>query len=96
MMKNKLIEEKRKDIIRLALNRGAKTIRIFGSVARGEDSDKSDIDFLVSFEEERSIFDLIALKNDLEDLLERPVDVVTENSLHWNIREQVMREVVEI
>ncbi|MEW9125057.1 MAG: nucleotidyltransferase family protein [Thermotaleaceae bacterium] len=95
-MKNKLIEEKRKDIIRLALNRGAKTIRIFGSVARGEDSDKSDIDFLVSFEEERSIFDLIALKNDLEDLLERPVDVVTENSLHWNIREQVMREVVEI
>ncbi|AOT72435.1 nucleotidyltransferase family protein [Geosporobacter ferrireducens] len=96
MMKNKLIEEKRKDIIRLALNRGAKTIRIFGSVARGEDNDKSDIDFLVSFEEERSLFDLIALKNDLEDLLERPVDVVTENALHWNIREQVMREVVEI
>ncbi|WP_273225710.1 nucleotidyltransferase family protein [Geosporobacter ferrireducens] len=95
-MKNKLIEEKRKDIIRLALNRGAKTIRIFGSVARGEDNDKSDIDFLVSFEEERSLFDLIALKNDLEDLLERPVDVVTENALHWNIREQVMREVVEI
>ncbi|MBM7616156.1 putative nucleotidyltransferase [Alkaliphilus hydrothermalis] len=92
----KLIYEKRNDVLSIANHYGVVKIQLFGSVARNEEVTDSDIDFLVQFEEGRTLFDLIALKNELEGLLTLKVDVVSEESLHWNISEQVKREVIEI
>lgn len=86
----------RDQILRLASNYGINRVRIFGSTARGEANKNSDIDLLVNFSEGRSLFDLIAFKNDVEDLLNRKVDVVSENSLHWYIKDMVIQEAVEI
>lgn len=90
------ILDKKDQINSIAMENGAKKIRVFGSVAREEDKVDSDIDFLVTFEEGRSLFDLISLKNDLEDLLNRKVDVVTKESIHWSIRDQIEDEAIEI
>ncbi len=86
----------RDEILSIAAKHGAYNVRLFGSVVRGETTDMSDIDLLVDFEEERSLFDLIALKQDLEDMLGSEVDVVTNEALHWYIREQVMNEAVPL
>lgn len=91
-----LVYQKRKEIVSIARKHGVIKIQLFGSVARGNETSSSDIDFLVMFKEDRSLFDLIALKYDLEDLLGIKVDVVTEESLHVSIRDQVISEVVEI
>ena len=91
-----LVKEKREDILRLASEYGAYDVRIFGSVARGEDDEKSDIDFLVNMEKGRSLFDLGGLLMDLQDLLGRDVDVVTEDGLRERIKDRVLREAVAI
>lgn len=88
--------KKRDEILSIAAKHGAHNVRLFGSIVRGETTDMSDIDLLVDFEEGRSLFDLIALKQDLEDMLGREVDVVTNEALHWYIREQVMNEAVPL
>ena len=71
---------------------GAGHVRIFGSYARGEQLPESDLDLLVDLEPGRSLLDLVAIKQDLEDLLGRPVDVVTERSLSPYIRDAVFKE----
>lgn len=86
------LKSKREQILETARNYGAHNLRVFGSVAKGDDSLTSDIDMLVDLEPGRSLLDHIALKQDLEDILGRSVDVVTEPSLHWFIRESVIRE----
>ncbi len=86
------IERQRDDILRLAKKRGAHNVRVFGSAARGEDAQDSDIDFLVEMEPGRSLFDVGGLLMDLQELLGREVDVVTEKALHWYIRDQVLAE----
>ena len=91
-----LLNEKRSEILKVAEVNGVVKISLFGSVARKQDNDKSDIDFLVEFEDGRTLFDLIRLKHDLESLLDKEVDVVTKKSLHPLIKEQVMTEAVEI
>ncbi len=91
-----LVQEKREDILRIASEYGAYDVRIFGSVARGEDDEKSDIDFLVNMEKGRSLFDLGGLLMDLQDLLGRDVDVVTEKGLRERIRERVLREAIPL
>jgi len=91
-----LIRDKREEIFRLAARRGASNVRVFGSVARGEDDDKSDVDFLVDLEPGRSLLDLGGLLMDLQDLLGRDVDVVTEKGLHWYVRDRVLEEAVPI
>ena len=91
-----LVHQKRKEIVSIARKHGVTKIQLFGSVAKGTETSSSDIDFLVTFKEDRSLFDLIALKYDLEDLLGIEVDVVTEESLHVSIRDKVISEVVEI
>ena len=83
---------KREDILLIAAQHGARNVRIFGSAARGEASDASDLDFLVEMEPGRSLLDLAALRNDLMDLLGREVDVVTEDSLYWLLRRKILRE----
>jgi len=67
-------------------------IRVFGSAARGDDTTQSDIDFLIEMEPGRSLFDMGGLLMDLETLLGCKVDIVTEKSLHWYIRERVLSE----
>lgn len=75
---------------------GASNVRVFGSTARGEAGPESDIDLLVTLESSRSLLDQIALWQDLEDLLGREVDVVTESALHHAIRERMLREAVPL
>jgi predicted nucleotidyltransferase len=87
-----ILRLKRDEILRIAARRGARNLRIFGSVARGTASPQSDIDFLVDMESGRSLFDLGGLLSDLQDLLGRPVDVVTEAGLRRRIRARVLAE----
>jgi predicted nucleotidyltransferase len=86
----------RGEILTLAARHGATNVRVFGSVARGDADAASDVDFLVDFEPGRSLFDLAGLLIDLEDLLGRPVDVVTEPGLKARIRQRVLAEAVAV
>jgi predicted nucleotidyltransferase len=78
MRQKELLETKREDILRLAKQYGAYNVRVFGSVARGDADEQSDIDLLVDMEAGRSLLDLVGLWMDLEELLGCKVDVVTE------------------
>jgi hypothetical protein len=69
---------------------------IFGSLSRGELKEESDLDILIEFAGKKSLLDLVALKQELEEALERPVDVVTYNALHPQIRRRALKERVEI
>lgn len=89
---SELLSRKREDILKIASHYGAKKVRVFGSVVRGEDRPDSDVDFLVELEEGRSLMDLGGLLMDLQNLLGRNVDIVTEKGLHWYIKQQVLRE----
>lgn len=93
---DKLLKDKREDILRIATRHGARNVRIFGSVVRGEAKPDSDVDFLVEMEEGRSLLDHVALWQDLEDLLRCKVDVVSEKALHWYIRDRVLKEAVPL
>jgi uncharacterized protein len=86
------LRSRRNEILRIASEHGAQDVRVFGSVARGESVQGSDLDFLVRLEAGYSLLDLIAIKQDLEDLLSCEVDVVTESALSPYIREQVLQE----
>ena len=89
---SEVIGEKRDAILALAAKHGASNVRVFGSVAEGKADDASDVDFLVDMEPDRSLLDLGGLLMDLQDLLDRKVDVVTEPALHWYIRDRVVQE----
>lgn len=91
-----LLHTKREEILRIAANHGARNVRVFGSVARGEADEKSDIDFLVEMEPGRSLFDMGGLLMDLQELLGLNVDVVTEQSLKPRIRARVLHEAVTL
>jgi len=93
---NNLLKSKREEILRLAAKRGARNVRIFGSVARGQARPDSDIDFLVDLELGRSLLDLGGLLNDLQKLLGRPVDVVTESGLRERIRRRVLKDAISL
>ena len=90
------LRAKRGEILRIAAKRGARNVRIFGSAARGEADAKSDVDVLVDMEPGRSLLDMGGLLMDLRELLGRDVDVVTEPSLHWYIRDRILREAVPL
>ena len=96
MSTDQFLSQYRADILRLAAKHGAQNVRVFGSVVRGEATPESDVDFLVTMEPERSLFDMGGLLADLEDLLGRRVDVVEPEGLHWYIREQVLKEAVAL
>jgi predicted nucleotidyltransferase len=87
-----LLAQKRTDILRIAAKYGARHVRVFGSVARGDADARSDVDFLVDLEAGRSLLDLGGLQYELESLLNRPVDVVTERGLKARIRERVVAD----
>ena len=91
-----MLQTKRDEIIAIAASHGASNVRVFGSVARGDAGASSDVDFLVEFDAAATLFDQVALIQDLEDLLGCKVDVVTANSLHWYIRDRVLDEAVNL
>jgi predicted nucleotidyltransferase len=91
-----LLRAKREEILRLAARHGARNIRIFGSVARGDAGPDGDLDVLVDMEPGRSLFDMGGLLMDLQDLLGCKVDVVTEKGLHWYVRARVLEEAVPL
>jgi predicted nucleotidyltransferase len=91
-----LLSSHRADILKLAAKHGAKQIRVFGSVARDEADDDSDVDFLVEMETGRSLMDMGGLLMDLRDLLGRDVDVVSVQGLKARIRDRVLRECVPV
>ena len=80
--------ERREEILRLARQRGAHSLRVFGSVARNEADENSDLDLLVAWEPGRSLMDHAGLVEDLQDLLGMKVHLGTEKSLHWYVRER--------
>lgn len=87
-----LRSERREEILRLAKRRGAYSLRVFGSVARGEANEKSDLDLLVAWEPGRSLMDHAGLVQDLQELLGIKVHIGTEKSLHWYVRDRILRE----
>lgn len=92
MQLSQRISEHRNEILALAAKHGAENVRIFGSVARGEAGDTSDLDLLVTLGAKRTPFFPGGLKADLEDLLACEVDIVTENALHKLLRDQILQE----
>jgi predicted nucleotidyltransferase len=91
-----LLKEKRTLILAKAAQYGAYDVRLFGSVARGDADESSDIDFLVKLEPGRSLMDLGGLLYDLQKILGTDVDVITEKGLRQRIREKVLREAVPL
>ncbi|MFZ5864448.1 MAG: nucleotidyltransferase family protein [Thermodesulfobacteriota bacterium] len=87
-----LLKERREEILRIAASHGARNVRVFGSVARGEADESSDVDFLVEMEPDRSLLDLSALLVDLRACLGRKVDVVSEKGLYWLLRRRILKE----
>ena len=96
MVASKLLTEKRDEILRLATKCGARNVRVFGSFARGDEKPDSDIDFLVDLDDDRSLMDVGGLLMDLQELLGRPVDVVTQRGLRERIRATVLKEAVDL
>lgn len=88
--KQKLLKAKRKEILALAKAHGAANIRLFGSIVRGENTELSDVDFLVQMDPGRNLWDLIGLTQNLEELLHCKVDVVTEGGLSPYLKERIL------
>ena len=91
-----ILQQKREEILNLAAQHGASNIRIFGSVARDEEGEDSDIDFLVDLESDRSLLDRIGLIQDLEDILARKVDLATVKGLRESFRERIMSQAIPL
>ena len=86
------VKAKREEILRIAARHGAHNVRVFGSVARGEAREDSDLDLLVDMEPGRSLLDHSELLQDLRELMGRKVDVLTEPALYWLLRRRILRE----
>ena len=91
-----LLREKREQILEIAAHHGATNVRVFGSAAKGTAGPESDLDLLIDVLPEHSAWFPAGLILDLEELLEREVDVVTEEALHWYVRDQVVAEAVPL
>ena len=92
MSLKELTQRHREGILSIAHKNGAVKIRLFGSAVRGADRPGSDLDVLVDLEQGRTLLDIVAIKQDLEDLLHVPVDVVTERSVSPYMREEILRQ----
>ena len=96
MTLRELLRQKREEILHICAKYGAQNVRVFGSVARGEADEQSDLDLLVEMDPGRSLFDLGGLQYELEHLLDRPVDVVTDRGLKARIRDRVLQEALPL
>jgi predicted nucleotidyltransferase len=93
---SELLSRHRSDIVATAARHGARSVRVFGSVARGDAVESSDVDFLVDMDEEATLFDRAALIVELRQLLGCDVDVVTQKALKPRVRERVLAEAVPL
>jgi predicted nucleotidyltransferase len=94
MSKNRHLQ---RDVIdRVVRQYGGSNIRIFGSAARGDATDASDLDILIKLESGRTLLDLVAMKQDLEDALGCKVDIVTDTGLSPYIRDYILEETVPL
>ena len=97
MSLKKLVQERREKILEIAANHGAFNVRLFGSVARGEETEHSDIDFLIDYDIKKiSSWFPVGLIYDLENLLGRKVDVVSAKSLHEFIKDRILAEAITL
>lgn len=96
MAMQELIQQQRDTILRIASEHGAQRVRVFGSVARGEARPDSDLDLLVDMSAGHGLLDIIAIKQDLEDLLGRKVDVLTEAAVSPYLRQAVLTEATDL
>lgn len=92
----KLVKQKREEILKVADKYGAYNVRIFGSVARGEATENSDIDLLVDLKRDKSLWDLGGLWVELNELLKVRIEVFTANTLKEKVRESALSEAVKI
>lgn len=83
-------------MLRIAQTHGATNVRVFGSVARGEEGPASDLDLLVRMEQARSLFDMVRLEQDLSDLLECEVHVVSQSGLKPRARDRILAEAAAV
>lgn len=90
------IEPVREKIIDILRKNGVKRASFFGSIVRGEMTEDSDVDLLVEFEGRRSLLDLAHLKNELEDAVNRRVDLLTYKSIHPLLKDRILAEQVPI
>lgn len=90
------LRRRRREVCEVAARRGARNLRVFGSVARGDSQGSSDVDLLVDLEPDRSLLDLGGLLMDLSELLGVEVDVVTEASLKPRVRARVLAEAIAL
>ena len=95
-MKIEELKEKRGQILTVAKRHGARTIQVFGSLARGESRRDSDVDFLIELEPGRTLLDIVAIKQDLEDLLQRKVDVVTEDAVSPYLKDEIVTQAISL
>ena len=93
---DQLRQTKRDRILQLAANYGARKVRVFGSMARGENSPASDIDFLVDLDPDRSLMNLGGLLMELQEMLHVQVDVATEGMLRPKVRERALLDAVPL
>jgi predicted nucleotidyltransferase len=91
-----VIGDKRGEVLQIVDRHGAGRVRVFGSVVRGDAGPDSDVDILIDLEQGRSLLDIVAIKQDLEDLLGCRVDVVTEAAISPYIRDRVLEEAVSL
>lgn len=92
MTVSEVVEARRDEILRIAERHGARNVRVFGSVARGDAGPGSDLDLLIDVGAVHSAWFPAGLIVDLEDLLGCEVDVVTEGGLHRYVRDEVLSE----
>lgn len=90
-----LLNNKEK-ILSISSKHKASNIRVFGSVVRGEENENSDIDFLVTFDSNSNLFDKIELTRDLESLLNKKVDIISDNYIHWYLKDKILSEAIEL
>lgn len=90
------LRERRSEILAVARARGASRVRVFGSVARGDATETSDIDFLVDLDTGRGLFDVGGLLVDLRELLHHDVDVATQASLRPRVAQRVLADAVDL
>jgi len=96
MTLEELLKARREEILRICDKYGARNVRVFGSVARGEADEGSDIDLVVEFEPGRSLLDHAGLWLELQELLGVKVDVVSSRGIKARIRERVLREAIPL
>lgn len=96
MMTQEIIREKRSAILEIAARYGARNVRIFGSVARGDATESSDLDLIVRFDPGRSLLDHGGLIMELRELLGVKVDVIDEEAMRERFRNRVMKEAIPL